>query len=541
MPFGRTLLLLPALGQALTLGARRTATTRKLRSGVARALATVAGDTDLRQPDHARWQDFVDSASSSPATTLLVVQKEGYDEWLAGRPTAQQSYLTASGFEAFKEDGVVLLPGSSDGGRPDTCVFLTANASRVHAFSSLPARLPAALSPYEIEMADGTPPPAGALLSWGLGCYSFDEFKQKPKAEGEKPKFATLRCGLDDELGAALSATYLVRDLINLPAQDMGPAELQAAAARLAASHGASCDAVVGDALLTDNYPQIHAVGRAASAAKQPRLIDLRWGEAGAPRVTLVGKGVTFDTGGLNMKPGAAMLTMKKDMGGAAHVLGLAHMVMACKLPVRLRVLVAAAENSISGDAFRPGDVLTARNGKTTEIGNTDAEGRLVLADALVEACAEAPALLVDVATLTGAGRVALGTDVPALFANGPGEAAAAELQRLSADAQDQVWQLPLWSGYRKELDGKIADLKNIGSGPYGGAITAALYLNEFVAPPPKADAAGGDGGDDGAEAPPWLHLDLMAYNTAARPGRPEGGEAMGVRALFSLLKARFG
>merc|ERR1740129_2276087 len=217
-------------------------------------------------------------------------------------------------------------------------------------------------------------------------------------------------------------------------------------------------------------------------------------------------------------------------MGGAAHVLGLAHMVMAAQLPVRLRVLIPAVENAIAGDAFRPGDVLIARDGTTTEVGNTDAEGRLVLADALVDACAESPALLIDIATLTGAGRVALGTDVPALFANVPGEAAAAELQALSAKVQDQVWQLPLWMGYRKELDGKIADLKNIGNGPYGGAITAALYLSEFVGPVPtdaagaaqdgSVDPGGEGGGATASEPPPWLHLDLMAYNTAAHPGR---------------------
>ena len=247
--------------------------------------------------------------------------------------------------------------------------------------------------------------------------------------------------------------------------------------------------------------------------------------------MTLVGKGVCFDTGGLDIKPAAAMLTMKKDMGGAAHVLGVASMIMEAKLPVRLRVLVAAVENSIGSDAFRPGDVLVARNGKTTEIGTTDAEGRLVRADALVEACAEQPELLVDCATLTGAGRVALGTDVPALFANEAGEAVADELVGLSATEQDQVWRLPLWKGYREQIDSKVADLKNIGAGPYGGAITAALYLEEFVE---------GEKGDDDSKPPPWLHLDMMAFNTGAKPGRPEGGEAMGVRALYRLIESKY-
>ena len=260
-------------------------------------------------------------------------------------------------------------------------------------------------------------------------------------------------------------------------------------------------------------------------------MIDLTWGSEDAPKVTLVGKGVCFDTGGLDIKPAAAMLTMKKDMGGAAHVLGVASMIMEAKLPVRLRVLVAAVENSIGSDAFRPGDVLVARNGKTTEIGNTDAEGRLVLADALVEACAERPELLVDCATLTGAGRVALGTDVPALFANEAGEAVADELVGLSATEQDQVWRLPLWKGYREQIDSKVADLKNLGNGPYGGAITAALYLDEFVE---------GEKGDEESQPPPWLHLDMMAFNTGAKPGRPEGGEAMGVRALYRLIESKY-
>ena len=297
----------------------------------------------------------------------------------------------------------------------------------------------------------------------------------------------------------------------------------------LAKAAGASVRTVEGDALL-EGYPQIHAVGRAAGPKQQPRLIDLTWGSADAPKVTLVGKGGLLDRRPELGIAAAAMLTMKKDMGGAAHVLGLAAMVMDAQLPVRLRVLVPAVENAISGDAFRPGDVLVARNGKTTEIGNTDAEGRLVLADALVEACREAPDLLVDCATLTGAGRVALGTDVPCLFANDEGVAVADGLVAESAKEQDQVWRLPLWQGYREEINGKVADLKNIGNGPYGGAITAALYLAEFVEP-----AA------EGGVAPPWLHLDMMAFNTGSKPGRPEGGEAMGMRALFRLLEARFG
>ena len=444
--------------------------------------------------------------------------------------------------------------------------FLTKNASSLFAFSSLPSRLPTDAT-YALESS--LPLPPTAALSWGLGCYSFDACKgslTRKRNEGAPPKFASLvvpgACDATDT-ATALSGTFLCRDLINAPAADMGPAELESATRSLAAACGASVSTVEGEALL-QGYPQIHAVGRAAADARQPRLIDLTWGEEGAPKVTLVGKGVCFDTGGLDIKPASAMLTMKKDMGGAAHVLGLASMVMRAKLPVRLRVLVAAVENSISGDAFRPGDVLVARNGKTTEIGNTDAEGRLVLADALVEACAEQqappalrgasshgcpwrqacaeqPELVVDCATLTGAGRVALGTDVPALFCNDAGVDVAEQLVAASASEQDQVWRLPLWPGYREQIDSKVADLKNIGAGPYGGAITAALYLNEFVEAPEDGADGGPDEAEETAQPPPWLHLDMMAYNTGSKPGRPEGGEAMGMRALYRLIERRWG
>lgn len=488
-------------------------------------------------PSADRWSQHLLSeppTPDTPAVPVLVLHKDEYDEWLATRPDDQQAYLAAAGLSKFKDNNLVLLPERR-------WAFLTKNASSLFAFSSLPSRLPTDAL-YALESSAPLPPTAA--LSWGLGCYSYDACKgslSRKRDEGAPPKFASLvipdACDAADT-ATALRGTFLCRDLINTPAQDMGPAQLEDVTRSLAADAGASV-AIIDGADLLDGYPQIHAVGRAASDARQPRLIDLTWGAADAPKVTLVGKGVCFDTGGLDIKPAAAMLTMKKDMGGAAHVLGLASMVMDAKLPVRLRVLVPAVENSISAAAFRPGDVLVARNGKTTEIGNTDAEGRLVLADALVAACSEQPDLLVDCATLTGAGRVALGTDVPALFCNERGVGIADELVAASAVEQDQVWRLPLWPGYREQLDSKVADLKNIGNGPYGGAITAALYLAEFVEPPP--DAAEGAEGESAAAAPPWLHLDMMAYNTGSKPGRPEGGEAMGMRALFRLLAARYG
>jgi leucyl aminopeptidase len=288
----------------------------------------------------------------------------------------------------------------------------------------------------------------------------------------------------------------------------------------LAKNYNAQCSVIVGEDLLKANFPAIHAVGRASVNA--PRLIDMQWGNGSNPKVTLVGKGVCFDTGGLNLKETSGMKLMKKDMGGAAHVLGLASMIMAADLPIRLRVLVPAVENSVSGNAMRPQDVITMRDGQSVEIGNTDAEGRLVLADALSAACEESPQMLIDMATLTGAARVALGTDLPALFCNN--DDFAGDLEAQAKIQNDPMWRLPLWRPYEKMIEGKVADLNNAAEGGYGGAITAALFLQAFV-----------------AREVNWAHIDLMAWNTVSRPGRPEGGEAMSMRALFALLKERFG
>ncbi len=309
-------------------------------------------------------------------------------------------------------------------------------------------------------------------------------------------------------------AIGLVRDLVNTPAADMGPAQLAEAARDLAKRHRGKCTVLVGDTLLKRNYPAVHAVGRAA--AEEPRLIDLRWGSKG-PKVTLVGKGVCFDSGGLDLKPAAGMKLMKKDMGCAAHVLGLASLIMAEKLPLQLRVLVPAVENAVSGNAFRPLDVLQTRKGLTVEVGNTDAEGRLVLCDALAEADSEKPDLLIDFATLTGAARVALGPDLPAMFCND--DKLAGLILRHGAVEGDPVWRLPLHKGYRPGLESKVADLNNISNSPYGGAITAALFLENFVSPGTR-----------------WAHFDIMAWNVATRPGRPEGGEAMGLRAVYAAI-----
>ena len=358
-------------------------------------------------------------------------------------------------------------------------------------------------------------------LGWTLGQYRFTRYKQLADA---LPELAFPDSADSHYITAAAEATYLVRDLINTPALDMNPQSLAEAAQKVADRFGADCSVTVGEALVEQNYPMIYAVGQANShsSTQAPRLIDLRWGETDAPKVTLVGKGVCFDTGGLNMKSSAGMKLMKKDMGGAAQVLGLAKMIMQLKVPVALRVLIPAVENSISSNSTRPSDVLTARQGTTVEIGNTDAEGRLVLAEALTEASDESPDLLIDCATLTGAARVAVGSEIAALFCNDEEIAQALIGAGLAQD--DPLWQLPLHEPYRAMLDSKVADLNNISSTPYGGSITAALFLREFT-----------------QGQTPWIHIDLMAYNMRSLPGRPEGGEAMGMRALFAMIKDRFG
>lgn len=322
------------------------------------------------------------------------------------------------------------------------------------------------------------------------------------------------------DVDRAVCATYMVRDMISIPAEDFGPANLEAAVSTLAAKHAARSTSIVGAQLLRLGYPQVHRVGRAATQQRAPRLLELLWNERAGRTVVLVGKGVCYDTGGLSIKPTASMVTMKKDMGGAAHVLGLADMIMDAGLNVRLRVLIPAVENNVDAGSYRPGDVLTARNGTTTLNMNSDAEGRLVLADALVAATEEKPDLIIDCATLTGAQRVALGPDIPSIFCTD--DQVANRLFEISGEIDDLVWRLPLHAPYRKMLDTPIADIKSCSSGGHGGAITAALYLKEFV-------------GESN-----WVHVDMMAYNTTTSPGRPEGGEAMGMRTLFAFIRERY-
>jgi leucyl aminopeptidase len=356
-----------------------------------------------------------------------------------------------------------------------------------------------------------------AALAFALGSYRFARYR---KAENKAVRLE-LPGNVDGvELSRIVEGVSLARDLINTPANDMGPPELEAAARELAGRHGASARAIVGNDLLNENFPLVHAVGRAADRA--PRLIDMSWGNPAHPRITLIGKGVCFDTGGLDIKPESGMLNMKKDMGGAATVLALAHMLMDARVKLRLRVLIPAVENAISGAAFRPRDIYRSRKGITVEIGNTDAEGRLVLADALALADEEAPELIVDMATLTGAARVALGPEVVPFYTDD--DALAAALAHAAAAESDPLWRLPLWRPYDQALDSKIADVNNVPAGGLAGSITAALFLRRFV-----------------SAAKAWLHCDIFAWNPATKPGRPEGAECQGARALYHLITERYG
>ena len=354
-----------------------------------------------------------------------------------------------------------------------------------------------------------------AALAWALGGYSFSRYRKK-EANGARAKLRLEAESAERVINTA-EAVWLGRDLINTPASDMAPADLEAAARLLADRHGADISVIVGDDLLAKNFPLIHAVGRASP--RQPRLIDMTWGPVGAPKITLVGKGISFDTGGLDIKPSSAMLLMKKDMGGAATALALAHMIMGQRLNCRLRVLIPTAENSVGGDAFRPGDILNSRLGLSVEIGNTDAEGRLVLADALARASEDSPDLLIDFATLTGAARVALGPDLAPLYTDD--EALAADILAASAETGDPVWRMPLWDPYISYLQSPVADLVNSGGGGMAGSISAAIFLKQFVS------------------AKSWAHFDIWAWRKA-KYGRPDGAAACGLRAVWAMLEKRY-
>ena len=450
---------------------------------------------------------YLTSRANAQTRPIYLVAQNGFKGWLKGQPAALQRWLGASAFDCAP-GRFTLLPDDKKG---VSGVLVGIDPSdMLWSCAALPAGLP--FGRYRIETDLSAEEASAVALGWQLGTYRFSRYKSFDSDFSSLvwPKQADQKA----VLGMA-DGIFLTRDLINTPAEDMGPAELAEAAKALAKTHKAKFKAIVGEDLLKKNFPSIHAVGRAAE--KTPRLIDLKWGSKG-PKVTLVGKGVCFDSGGLDLKPAGGMKMMKKDMGGSAQVLGLAAMIMAAGLPLRLRVLIPAVENAVSGNAFRPLDVLDTRKGLTVEVGNTDAEGRLVLSDALTEACSETPDLLIDFATLTGAARVALGTDLPAMFCNN--DDVAAMLLRHGEAVGDPVWRMPLHQPYKKQLESKVADLSNISNGPYGGAITAALFMEHFV----EGDI-------------PWAHFDIMAWNLAGRPGRPEGGEAMGIRAAFGMIR----
>lgn len=424
--------------------------------------------------------------------------------------TAQRNWLDENGFDA-KPGSVCLL--SDANGKLARVVVGVDRQDPLAALAALPMTLP--VGDYAIAAESVALDPSLAALGWALGAYQFTRYRKAKRAAAtlavDAKTFATL--------APLIEATALVRDLVNTPTEDMGPKQLADAVKRLGKAHKAKVREWVGDELLDDNFPTIHAVGRASHRA--PRLIELNWGKASDPKLLLVGKGVCFDTGGLDLKPSDGMRWMKKDMGGAAHAIALAGLVMQAELPVRMTLLIPAVENAVAGNAMRPGEVIVTRAGHSVEIDNTDAEGRLVLCDALAYGAEQQPELIIDFATLTGAARVALGPDLPALFAND--DAIAEATLACGRAVADPLWRLPLWRPYRKMLDSYLADFANSGASRHAGAITAALFMERFV-----------------PEGMPWVHLDTYAWNDADRPGRPRGGEAMGLRALFAYLQKRY-
>ncbi|MHA6287499.1 leucyl aminopeptidase family protein [Maricaulis sp. CAU 1757] len=447
-----------------------------------------------------------EAASAEDVRIVRLVKRDARDAVVADLPPAQQGL--AEGF-AGKPGEVVRLPGGGDA----DALFGMGKGDDAFALGAAPLALPE--GKWRLADIPDALDPTLLATAWALGGYAFTRFKAAPR----KPARLVVPDGADRAEATRIAAgVSLTRDLVNTPADRMGPEGLEEAFRALAQNHGAEVRVTRGEDLLADNYPMIHAVGRAAGEA--PRLLELEWGEAGHPRLALVGKGVCFDTGGLNLKPGASMRLMKKDMGGAAHVMGLASMIMSAGLPVRLHVLVPAVENAVGAGAFRPGDVLDTRQGLTVEIDNTDAEGRLVLGDALTRACEDDPDLLIDFATLTGAARIALGPEVAPFYT--AEDDLADGLAGAARSVSDPVWRMPLWDGYDGELDSEIADLVNSAPTPMAGSITAALFLRRFV-----------------GEAK-WMHFDVFAWNPKLRPGRPKGGDMHAARAVYHLLKERF-
>ena len=447
------------------------------------------------------------------ARPIHVVDKAGFATWLKKRPAEDRALLEALRFDGKKAHDFALLPRGND--FEVVSAVKTADALTPWCL----AKLAESLSEGTYKLASGEP--GRAALGWLLGQHRFDSYRSKDDAERGPRVLVTGDAAQIEGQVRLADATALVRDLVNTPAGDLGPAEIEKAVRDAATALGAQVRVTAGKDLVS-GYPLIAAVGGAASEARAPRLIELEWGKADAPRVAIVGKGVCFDSGGLDLKSASGMRLMKKDMGGSAHALALARLVIQGKLPVRLHLLIPAVENAVSGAAYRPGDVIKSRAGTFVEIDNTDAEGRLILADALTRAAEDKPELIVDFATLTGAARIALGPDLPAMFASNDDLAADTEAE--SREVEDPLWRMPLWEPYSDMLKSDIADIANAGGAPMAGCITAAMFLKRFV---PEQIA--------------WTHLDTYAWRDAASPGRPKGGEALGLRAFYALLQRRYG
>jgi leucyl aminopeptidase len=463
-------------------------------------------------------QLLVGAEAAAGAMPLWLVTEAELPAVLAGLPPSQRRWIDSQGFRA--ERGRTLPLPAADGALGGALMGMGGLASAEELTpwdaAGLPERLPAAN--YRLVTPLSARAQTQFAIGWLHGCYRLTHYR----TDSKQPSLARLVAPdlVDVEfVHAQHAAATLARDLINAPANELGPAELAETVRVLAGQTAGSLRICMGNEL-RQQYPLVHAVGQ--GSAREPRLIDCRWPRAGAPRVTLVGKGVCFDSGGLDLKPSAAMLLMKKDMGGAACALALAQLLLALRAPIELRLLIPAVENSVSGSAFRPGDVWSSRKGLTVEIGNTDAEGRLVLADALADADSEQPDLLIDLATLTGAARAALGPELPAVFSNDA--TLLEELRRAGEGVADPLWPLPLWSGYDDELGSRIADLNNVSGNAFAGAIIGALFLRRFV-----------------TATPGWVHIDMYAWNARERPGRPIGAEAQCVRALYALIRQRFG
>jgi leucyl aminopeptidase len=444
------------------------------------------------------------------AVPLKPLDRAGLKAWAAKAPKSQAQWVATTGFKG-NAGQVCLVPGAQ--GQLKEVLFGVQDSGDLYHLAAIYKQLP--VGTYSLECDWDEARQKQAMLGWGLAAYRFERYQ---KVSRPRPKL-NLPAAVADEVQALLDAQNLVRDLVNTPTEDLGPAELAAAVETEALRFGASTRLLSGEELLAQNFPAIHAVGRASH--RPPMLVELDWGDADQPLVALVGKGVCFDTGGLDLKNASGMALMKKDMGGAAHALALARLVMQARLPVRLKLLIPAVENAVAGNAYRPGDVIPTRKGLHIEIGNTDAEGRVVLSDALAYASEAKPDFIVDFATLTGAARVALGTDLPALFSNN--KDLARVIQDIGDACEDPLWTMPLYRPYRDHIQSSIADINNSSKSPYGGCITAALFLEYFV--PAKCD---------------WVHLDTFAWNASSRPGRPEGGEALGLRAMFRYLQRRY-